>query len=104
MSAAPIYTLRIPDVFQTMETSLKGLKADEVKSRQSLYGENVLSEQIRIPWWQKVLVQVRHPFILLMLIAALISLWQKDWALAIIIILLSITNSAFSYWREHRAE
>jgi len=39
-----------------------------------------------------------------MFLAVLISLWQKDWTLALIILLLTIASSAFSYWREHRAE
>ena len=87
-----------------METSQKGLSTVEAESRRSLYGENVLSDQPRPPEWQKIIRQVRHPFILLMILAAIISLWQRDWTLAFIILLLSIANSAFSYWREHRAE
>jgi len=104
MSSAPIYTLRVPEVFQSLETSVKGLSTIEAESRKSLYGDNVLSEQPHPPEWQKFIQQVRHPFILLMVLAAIISLWQRDWTLALIILLLSIANSAFSYWREHRAE
>ena len=104
MSSAPIYTLRVPEVFQSMETSQKGLSTFEAESRQSLYGENALSEQSHPSEGQKFLRQARHPFILLMFLAGIISLWQRDWTLALIILLLSITNSAFSYWREHRAE
>lgn len=104
MSSAPIYSLRVPEVFQTMEASPKGLSTSEAESRKSLYGDNVLSEQPRPPEWQKFIRQIRHPFNLLMVLAALISLWQKEWTLALIILLLSIANSAFSYWREHRAE
>ncbi len=104
MSSAPIYTLRVPEVFQAMETSQSGLSTLEAESRRSLYGDNVLSEQPQTPEWQKFLHQVRHPFNLLMVLAAIISLWQRDLTLALIILLLSIANSVFSYWREHRAE
>ncbi len=104
MSSAPIYTLRVPEVFQIMETSQAGLSSAEAESRRSLYGDNVLSEQPHPPEWQKFIRQVRHPFILIMVLAAIISLWQRDWTLALIILLLSIANSAFSYWREYRAE
>jgi magnesium-transporting ATPase (P-type) len=104
MSSTPIYSLRVPEVFQTMETSQKGLSMVEAESRRSLYGDNVLSEQPHPPEWQKFIRQVRHPFILLLLLAAIISLWQKDWTLTLIILLLSIANSGFSYWREYRAE
>jgi Ca2+-transporting ATPase len=104
MSSAPIFTLRVPEVFQSLETCQEGLSQVEAESRQSLYGENTLSDPQRPPEWQKFLRQSRHPFILLMFLAAIISLWQGDWTLALIILFLSITNSAFSYWREHRAE
>ena len=104
MSSAPIHTLRVPDVFLALETSPQGLSDLEAKSRQSLYGENVLSEQPRPPAWQKIIHLVRHPFILLMFLAVLVSLWQRDWTLSLIILMLSIANSGFSYWREHRAE
>jgi magnesium-transporting ATPase (P-type) len=96
--------MRVSEVFQTMETSQKGLSTVEAESRRSLYGDNVLLEQPHPPEWQKFIHQIRHPFILLMILAAIISLWQRDWTLALIILLLSIANSAFSYWREHRAE
>ncbi len=76
----------------------------EAESRKSLYGENILSEQPHPAEWQKFIRQVRHPFILLLFLAAILSLWQRDWTLALIILLLSIANIAFSYWREHSAE
>ncbi len=104
MSSAPIHSLRVPEVFQSLETSQNGLPTAEAKSRRSLYGDNVLSEQPHQPKWQKFFHQVRHPFILLMFLAVLISLWQRDWTLALVILLLTIASSVFSYWREYRAE
>jgi P-type Ca2+ transporter type 2C len=104
MTSVPIYKLRVPEVYQSLETSLAGLSTAEAASRRLLYGENVLTEQARQPGWQKVLLQVRHPFILIMTLTVLISLWQREWTLALIILILTLTNSAFSYWREYRAE
>jgi Ca2+-transporting ATPase len=104
MSSSPIYALRVPDIFQAMETSTQGISNAEAVSRRSLYGQNVLSEQPRPSGWQKVFSQARHPFVLLMLLAIIISLWQGDWTLALVIFLLTLTNGIFSYWRENRAE
>ncbi len=104
MSSVPIYSLRVPEVFQALETSHNGLTPAEAESRRLLYGENLLSEKPHIPVWQKIIHQVRHPFILLMFIMVMISLWQRDWTLALIILILTLANSIFSYWREYRAE
>jgi P-type Ca2+ transporter type 2C len=104
MTASPIHTLRVPEAFRNMETSEKGLSRVEAEARLSLYGENILSESPQPPEWQKFLRQIRNPFILLLFLAAVLSFWQRDWTLALIIVILSIANSAFSYWREHRAE
>jgi Ca2+-transporting ATPase len=104
MSSAPIYTLRVPEVFQALETSQNGLASAEAESRRSLYGDNILTEKPRAPLWQKIDHQIRHPFILLMLLMVFLSLWQRDWTLAFIILILILANSIFSYWREYRAE
>jgi Ca2+-transporting ATPase len=103
MSSLPIHSLRASEVFGFLETSSSGLAAAEVVSRQSLYGENVLTEQARSPAWRRYLRQVRHPFVLLMLVGAGIALWY-DSTLAGIILALTILNGGFSFWREYRAE
>jgi Ca2+-transporting ATPase len=104
MSSAPIYSLRVPEVLAAMETSFGGLSGVEVEARLRLYGKNVLSAPSRTDLTKKLLQQARHPFILLSLLAILISLWQQDGTLAAVILALTITNTAFSYWRENRAE
>jgi Ca2+-transporting ATPase len=104
MSSTPIHSLRIPDVFLCLETSLEGLSEAEARSRQRLYGENIISEQAQSSSWQRVLSLTRHPFIFLSLIVFVISLWQKDITLAIVILALSLTNSIFSFWREYSAQ
>jgi Ca2+-transporting ATPase len=104
MTSAPVHSLRVQEVFQSLETSPDGLNTSEAESRQSLYGHNVLSEQPTQPKWQKFFLQIRHPFIILMMLAVVISFWQRDWTLAFVILSLTIANSAFSFWREYRAE
>jgi Ca2+-transporting ATPase len=104
MSSKPIHSLRVPEVFQSLETSPNGLSSVEAESRQSLYGGNILSEQPRQSQWQKFFNKISHPFIVLMIIAVIISFWQGDLTLTLVILFLTITSSAFSYWRENRAE
>ncbi len=104
MSPAPIHSLRVPDVFASMETSLEGLSTEEAEARYRLYGENTLSEQETTSGWDKLIQQTRHPFIILSILAIGLSLWEGDTTLAAVIFLLTILNGLFSYWREYRAE
>jgi Ca2+-transporting ATPase len=104
MKSTPIFAARIQEVFQSLETSSDGLSTDEAQSRQSLYGENILTEQERQPKLQKYINRGKHPFILLMVLAIIVSFWQRDLTLTLVILLLTIANSAFSFWRENRAE
>ncbi len=103
MSSAPIHSLRVPEVFTAMETSLEGLSSAEAASRRQLYGDNELTEQERPSLGKKVFQQTRHPFILISLLVIVISVWERDYTLAAVILLLAIFNSAFSFWREYRA-
>jgi len=61
MSSTPIYSLRAPDVYKALETSPEGLPAIEAESRRSLYGSNLLSEQIKVSPWEKLAGQFTHP-------------------------------------------
>jgi magnesium-transporting ATPase (P-type) len=104
MSSTPVYSLRVNDVFQSLETSLQGLSTAEAGSRRALYGENILLDQARPQIWRKYAAQITHPFVLVMLAAGLISLWQKEFALALVILLVAVVNAGFSFWREYQAE
>ena len=104
MSSTPIYSLRVNEVFQSLETSLQGLTTAEAESRRALYRENILSEQARPPMWHKYAAQATHPFVVVMIIAGLITLWQREFALAVVIWLVAMVNAGFSFWREYQAE
>jgi len=104
MSTAPIYSLSVEDVFKTLETSSEGLSTEDASSRLSLYGRNILSEQPRDPVWIKFALQLFHPLVGILAAIALIFSIRGDFALAGVIFVLAVANSAFSVWREYRAE
>ena len=104
MSSTPIYSLRVNEVFQSLETSLQGLSIVEAGSRRALYRENILSEQARPPMWRKYAGQAAHPFVLVMIVAGVITLWQREFALSLVIWLVAVVNAGFSFWREYQAE
>jgi magnesium-transporting ATPase (P-type) len=100
----PIYTLRLSDVFSTLDTSSDGLTPEQVESRHALYGPNRLSEPPDVPLWHKFATQVAHPMPLLLLAASLWAILGGRPALGIVIWIVVLVNVTFSFWQEHRAE
>ncbi len=103
MSATPIYNLRVPEVYEALETSRAGLTNAESSARLSLYGHNILSKQKKEPIGEKLLQEFVHPPALVLLIVGLAALSQRDVVLALIIWSIIFINTGFSFWREHRA-
>ena len=104
MPIDPIYKISEAGVYQAMETSPDGLSQTEAESRLSLYGRNILHEQPKTPLWEKLINHFKHPIIWVMVGASLIAAIAGDWILALVILLLSVGNTTFLFWREYRAE
>ncbi len=104
MTTTPIYSLRVPEVCEALETSPNGLSNAEAEARLSLYGGNILSKQKKEPVWEKLLQEFAHPPALVLLIVGLAALTQRDVVLAVIIWSIIVVNTGFSFWREYRAE
>ena len=54
--------------------------------------------------WRKYAAQATHPFVVVMLIAGAITIWQREFALSVVIWLVAVVNAGFSFWREYQAE
>src|SRR6266498_4008351 len=102
--STPIFNLRVPEVFEALETSTAGLSNAEAETRLSLYGENMLSQQKKESIWEKLIGELFHPPAIVLLLVGLIALLQRDGVLATIIWSIIIVNTGFSFWREYRAE
>ena len=103
MKSAPIYSLRLQEVYSTLETSPSGLTQEEAEARLSLYGPNVLSSLPREPLWRKLVIHITHPMALLLWIAGIVSWGAGDPVLGVIIWIVVLVNGAFSFWQEYRA-
>ncbi|MDD5467914.1 MAG: cation-transporting P-type ATPase [Anaerolineales bacterium] len=101
---APIYSLRVADVFAALETSPAGLSNEEAQARRALYGQNLLEEQARVSWWSRLRNHAVHPMALLLWGAGILALLVRQPALALVIWALVLANAGFSFWREYRAE
>ena len=104
MASEPIYSLRIQDVYTALETGPEGLSTTEAEARKTLYGENRLSEQHTEPRWVKLLGYFLHPQAGILIIAAILAFIARDAVLGLVIIILTLANAFFSFWRQYRAE
>jgi P-type Ca2+ transporter type 2C len=104
MDIAPVYTLRVADVYRALETSAEGLPLDEVEARQSLYGSNLLSPPVRVSVWRKFIVHFIHPMALLLWGVGFVAFIAQQPGLGVVIWFVVTINSLFSFWREFRAE
>ena len=102
--SAPIFSLRVPEVFEALETSTAGLTQAEAEARLSLYGQNILSKQKKEFFWEKLLGELVRPPALVLILVGLATLLQRDGVLALIIWSIIVVNTGFSFWREYRAE
>ena len=102
--STPIFSLRVKDVCDSLETSIHGLSNAEAEARLSLYGHNLLTKQKKKPIWEKLLQELVHPPALVLLVVGLAALLQRDLVLAVIIWSIIAVNTGFSFWREYRAE
>ncbi|MEZ4861413.1 MAG: cation-translocating P-type ATPase [Caldilineaceae bacterium] len=82
----------------------QGLTGTEVKARLANYGANELTESGGRPRWQIFLEQMRDFLTLILIAAALISLFLGDVVDAIVILAIVILNAALGYSQESKAE
>ena len=92
-----------------------GLTAEEVEKRRTIYGPNKLEEGKKVPFIIKLLKQFIEPMVIVLLIAALISLGififhtvqkteSEEWIDCIVILAIVIINALIGAIQEQKAE
>src|SRR3989344_3031884 len=81
-----------------------GLSQKEVEIRLRQYGLNVLPESPPIADRAIFLRQFASPLVYILLLAAIISAFLKDWADALIIMLAVLVNTVLGFYQERKAE
>lgn len=104
MSSEPIYSLRVSDVYQTLETSPAGLSDAEVAERRSLYGDNRLAEPPPPPRWRMLLRYITYPLALILWGAGALAFVVSQPALGVVIWVIILVNAGFTFWSEYRAQ
>lgn len=82
----------------------EGLSREEAARRLAEYGANVVTQERRTPVWRRVLQQLRDPLIVVLLVAAVLTLATGDLPDAAVILLVITVNTVVGVVQEVRAE
>ncbi len=81
-----------------------GLSREEATRRLGEYGANVVAQERRTPVWRRVLQQMRDPLIVVLLVAAALTLATGDLPDTAVILLVITVNTVVGVVQEVRAE
>ncbi|MEU8403551.1 cation-transporting P-type ATPase [Nonomuraea sp. NPDC048892] len=85
-------------------TPLTGLTSAEAAARLARDGANLLPQKPPVPLWRRIAAQLRDPLIVVLLIAAVLTVTTGDWADATVIMLVIVVNTTVGVVQEIRAD
>ncbi len=92
------YRLSVTDTLAELSSSEAGLSETEARERRRHAGPNRIQYQDHAPsMWRTVGRHYRDPLVLMLLASAALSLIVRDFRLAVIVLLVAITNASISY-------
>jgi Mg2+-importing ATPase len=102
-SANEYWGIRSEDLLSLLHTSITGLTSDDAAQRLRSHGRNVLAPTKRPTWPRMLVAQYRSPIVLILIFAAVISLFLHDLTDASIILLIIAVSGLLGFWQEFRA-
>ena len=99
------YALPAEEVLQRLETdTANGLSAQEVERRRAEHGTNELPREGGTPPWRILLSQFTEIMVIVLVVAAAISVLIGDTKDAIVIMAIVVLNAALGFFQEYQAE
>lgn len=86
-----------------MHSKTSGLSRQDAKQRLSEFGANSLKQKHKSSAWMLLLNQFKSPIILILIFAAVLSIFLKDPADAIIILTIVFISGLLGFWQEQGA-
>ncbi|HTY14839.1 MAG TPA: magnesium-translocating P-type ATPase [Methanoregulaceae archaeon] len=97
------HVLPVGDLFSLLRTTEKGLNAEEAASRLKTYGKNDIASARKRPAVLQFIDHFKNPLVIILLIAATISLFVGDVTDAGIIIIIVILSVFLDFFQEYKA-
>ncbi|MFN8531087.1 MAG: cation-translocating P-type ATPase, partial [Anaerolineae bacterium] len=98
------YRLDVQESLRTLNTTLHGLSNAEAASRQTEHGKNELPSGEKVSLINLVIGQFKNVMVIVLLIAAVISLFLGDVKDVLVILVIVVLNAALGTYQEYRAE
>ncbi len=97
------WSIPVSEMLQELQTETEGLKGSEIDERLKTYGANILKPKKRSDTLKILLSQFKSPITLLLLFAALISVFLHDPTDTVIIVSIILISSVLGFWQEKGA-
>lgn len=103
------YLEKIEAIFGHLRSGINGISSAEAEERRGKYGPNRLAEPPKVPLWKKFLMQFADPMIIVLLVAAWVSLITaliegESLADVFIILFVVVLNALLGVMQENKAE
>ncbi|MEA1976258.1 MAG: cation-translocating P-type ATPase [Bacillota bacterium] len=98
------YNLEVKEVIEELETSINGLSESEAKKRLEKYGKNELAGKKSTPLWVLFLNQFKDVLVILLLVAAVLSILINNYVDGTIMFMIAFINSVIGFFQEYKAE
>jgi Mg2+-importing ATPase len=102
-SETAFWNTPVDELLVRLQTKSDGLRAEEAQERQARYASIRLKPRQDIRPLFALLSQFRSPIILILLFAAIMSLFLADRTDALIILAIILTSALLGFWQEHSA-
>ena len=106
-------TNSVVDVLDFLDTSITGIREEQVETLRETYGENKLTEVKEVPLWKKIYESIINPFTVILLVIAIISLMtnvilakpgEEDPTTSIIIVVLVLISGGIRFVQELKSD
>ncbi|BAU15758.1 magnesium-transporting ATPase, E1-E2 family (plasmid) [Leptolyngbya sp. NIES-3755] len=99
----PFWSLSRDQVLQQTHSTIAGLSRQEAKQRLSEFSASSLKQTHQSSPWMLLLNQFKSPIILILIFAAVLSIFLQDAADAILILTIVLISGLLGFWQERGA-
>jgi P-type Mg2+ transporter len=101
--AAPPWTREVGELLADLGSSARGLSAEQARRRLAEEGPNRFDDAPRVAALRLLLHQFASPLVLILVLAAGVSLFLRDWSDAAIILAVVLGSTLLGFTQEYRA-